>query len=109
MAFDEGLATRLREIFSARPDVGEKKMFGGLAIMYRGNMTVGILGEDLMARVGPERYEEALRRPHAREMDSTHRPMKGFVLVGPEGYAEDDDLARWVGECLAFVDTLPPK
>jgi len=109
MAFDEGLATRLREIMATRADVSEKKMFGGLAMMYRDYMVVGILGESLMARVGPEAYEAALQRPHAREMDFTHKPMKGYVLVDPGGYAEDDDLMRWVGECVAFVDTLPPK
>jgi len=109
MAFDEGLAERLREVLAARADVSEKKMFGGLAFMYRDYMVVGILGESLMARVGPEAYEAALGRPHAREMDFTHKPMKGYVLVDPEGYAEDDDLVSWVDDCVAFVDTLPPK
>jgi len=109
MAFDEGLATRLGEILAAHGDVTEKKMFGGLAFMYRDYMAVGVIGETLMARVGPERYAEALARPHAREMDFTGKPMKGYVYVDPEGFAEDDDLARWVDDCVAFVDTLPPK
>ena len=109
MAFDEGLAQRLREILAARDDVVEKRMFGGLAFMVSGNMCCGVLGEDLMARVGPGRYTSVLQLPHARPMDFTGKPLKGFVYVGHEGIASDDDLAVWVGRCLEFTDSLPPK
>ena len=109
MAFDEGLAQRLREILAAREDVVEKRMFGGLAFMVSGNMCCGVLGEDLMARVGPAQYASVLQLPHARPMDFTGKPLKGFVYVGHEGIASDDDLAVWVGLCLEFTDSLPPK
>jgi TfoX/Sxy family transcriptional regulator of competence genes len=84
-------------------------MFGGLCLLSRGHMFVGIVGEALMARVGPAAYEKALRRPHARPMDFTGRPMKGYVFVDPHGYEDDRDLKRWVDESLKFVGTLPDK
>ena len=109
MAYDEGLAERLRELFPENAGIAEKKMFGGLCLLSRGHMFVGIVGEALMARVGPDAYEKALRRPHARPMDFTGRPMKGYVFVDPPGYEDDRDLKRWVDESLKFVATLPDK
>jgi hypothetical protein len=109
MAFDEGLAERVREELDSRSDVAERKMFGGLAFMVAGHMACGILGDRLMVRVGPDAYAAALREPHAREMDFTGRPMKGIVEVGPDGLASDQDLGAWVRRGLAFVSTLPPK
>jgi len=79
MAYDEGLAERLRDLFVDRPGITEKKMFGGLAFMYRGHMLVGILEDSLMARVGTTEYADVLKRPHVREMDFTGKPMKGYV------------------------------
>lgn len=72
-------------------------MFGGLAFMLSGNMCCGFVGSELMARVGKEQYEEALRKPHARAMDFTGRSLKGFVYVAPTGLDSDDDLAPWGG------------
>lgn len=109
MAFDEGLAQRLREQFDDRDDVAEKKMFGGLCFMVRGNMCCGIVKDELMLRVGKDRYDALLERPHAREMDFTKRPMKGFVYVATEGFEDDDDLRGWITEALAFNATLPAK
>lgn len=109
MAFDEGVAQRLRELFAGRTDVVEKKMFGGIAFMVSGNMCCGVVGEELMARVGPEQYQQALAEPYAREMDFTGRPLKGFVYVGVEGFTSDDDLETWVRRCERFVSTLAPK
>ncbi len=109
MVYDEGVAERLREVFQDRSDVVEKKMFGGIAFMVRGNMCCGVTDEALMARVGPDQYPDALSRPHAREMDFTGKPMKGFVHVAPEGFASDEDLKSWVAICEKFVDTLPSK
>ena len=109
MPYDEGLAERLREVFFDRPDVTEKKMFGGIAFMLRGHMCCGIVKETLMARVGPDQYQSALKRPHAREMDFTGKPMKGFVFVNPEGFEDDDELHDWVSLCENFVGALPPK
>jgi len=109
MAFDEGLAERVRDTLRERRDVTERRMFGGLAFMAHGHMFVGILGDSLMARVGPDAYARALGEPGVREMDFTGRPMKGYVYVAAEAIAEDAALSRWVGDCLGFVDTLPPK
>lgn len=109
MAYDEGLAERIRNLLIDHPDVGEKKMFGGLVFMLYDYMTVGLDEDVLMARVGPENYAEALTRPHVREMDFTGRPLKGYVYVDPVGIEEDDDLAYWVNLCAEFVQTLPPK
>ncbi len=109
MAYDEGLAERLREVFAGRMDVEEKKMFGGLAFMVRGSMCVGVTGDELMARVGPGQYDGALTLPDARNMDFTGRPMKGFIYVGTDGIESDDDLSGWVERCLEFNATLPAK
>ncbi len=109
MGYDEGLAARVRAAVAGRPGITEKKMFGGLCLLSRGNMFAGIQGETLMARVGPDRHDEAVGRPHARIMDFSGRPMRGFVYVDPEGIRGDDDLAEWVALSLAFVDSLPPK
>ena len=109
MAYDEGLAERIRDRLRDRQDVVEKKMFGGLAFMVRGHMSVGINGDELMVRVGKEAYEESLARPHAREMDFTGRALKGFVYVAPEGFQEDEDLAEWVASGLSFAESQPAK
>ena len=109
MAYDEGVAQRLREAFVEQPGVVEKKMFGGLTFMVRGHMCCGVATDDLMVRVGPEQYEEALTLSGAREMDFTKRPMRGMVMVSSAGYALDEDLAAWVERGLKFVTSLPPK
>ena len=109
MAFDEGVAERIREVFDGRDDVLEKKMFGGIAFMHRGNMCVGVNGDCLLARVGPTTYDDALSRPHAREMDFTGKALKGFIYVAPEGFAEEDDLRDWINLCEKFTASLPAK
>jgi hypothetical protein len=109
MAYDEGLAERIRGVLGERTDVSEKRMFGGLAFLLRGRMCVGIVKEDLMVRVGAEAHDELSRRPHARPMDFTGRPMKGFLFVSPEGFEADADLERWVGHGLAHSLSLPAK
>ena len=83
MAYDERLAQRVREELADRPGYAEKKMFGGLCFLLRGNMCCGVGKDGLMVRVGPEQYESALADDHARQMDFTGRPMKGFVFVHP--------------------------
>ncbi len=109
MAYDEGLAERLTAYFEGRDDVSTRKMFGGICFMVSGHMCCGIVADTLMARVGAEQYEQALGRPHAREMDFTGKSMKGFVYVSPEGIENDEDLADWVSLCETFVRSLPPK
>jgi hypothetical protein len=109
MAFDARAAERIRDLFATRRDVAEKQTFGGLAFMVRGHMCCGVVGDTLMARVGPEHYDAALRRRYARVMDFTGRPMKGFVYVDPPGFEADDALSTWVEMCLDFVTSLAPK
>jgi TfoX/Sxy family transcriptional regulator of competence genes len=109
MAFDEGLAQRVREALSDQRDISERRMFGGLAFMQRGHMIVGVVKGGLMARVGAEGYAAALAEPHAREMDFTGRPLTGFVYVEPAGFETDAQLQHWVRRCTAFAATLPAK
>ena len=109
MAYDEALAQRIRELLADKHSVVEKRMFGGIAFMLRGNMCCGIVRDDLMVRVGPERLEEALAQPHARPMDITGRPMRGMVYVTPDGFRTDSDLKRWLELGLEFAASLPPK
>ena len=109
MAYDEGLAERIRGVLEERNDVSEKRMFGGLAFLVRGHMSVGIVKDRLMVRVGPEVYDRLLEQPHARKMDFTGRPMKGFLYVTPPGLESDADLERWVGRGVAFATALPAK
>lgn len=109
MSYDEGLAERLREALQSQRGISEKKMFGGLAFMSRGYMFIGITGDILMARIGPEYYEQGLSRPHVRVMDFTGKPMKGYVFVDPPGFESDSDLSDWVQRCHRFVQSLPPK
>jgi hypothetical protein len=109
VAFDEGLAERIRDLLSDRRGVTERKMFGGVAFMLNGHMFVGIVGDTLMARVGPDSYAKALAQKHVREMDFTGKPMKGYVFVDPEGFESDAALEGWIDRCADFVGTLPPK
>lgn len=109
MPFDEGLAERIRTFLQDRQDIKEKKMFGGLCFMASRHMCCGIVDDRLMARVGPDSYENCLSKPHVREMDFTGKPMKGMVFVEPDGFSEDKDLLFWLEICLQFTDSLPPK
>ncbi|NUN47603.1 MAG: TfoX/Sxy family protein [Candidatus Brocadiae bacterium] len=105
---DPTLVIRLREACLPHGAV-EKSMFGGLAFMVRGHMACGILGRDLMARVGPPAAAAALGRPGVRPMDFTGRPLAGYLYVGPAGTRTDRMLADWVRACVSFVGSLPPR
>jgi TfoX/Sxy family transcriptional regulator of competence genes len=108
MAYDEALAERIRDRIAASPGVTDKRMFGGIAFLTNGNMTVGVSGDDLMVRVGKEAYEDALAEPGVRPFDMSGHPMTGWVLV--DGAQLDDDvLTDWIDRARAFVATLPPK
>jgi TfoX/Sxy family transcriptional regulator of competence genes len=109
MAYDEGLAERIRGVLDEQPGVTEKRMFGGVAFLVRGHMSVGIVQDKLMVRVGPESYDRVLCERHARRMDFTGRPMKGFVYIVPSGYESDSDLQRWVDLGTSYVASLPAK
>ena len=102
MAYDEKLAGRVRELLSSKRNVAEKKMMGGLTFMVNNKMCVGILNDELMARIDPEIYESALERKGSREMDFTGRPMKGFVFIDPEGTKSKKDLEYWIKLALDY-------
>jgi TfoX/Sxy family transcriptional regulator of competence genes len=107
MAYDAQLADRIRRALGPDDDIEERKMFGGIAFLRGGRMFVGITGDDLMVRVGPERYEASLGKRHVRPMDFTGRPMTGYVYVAPAGRRTDALLRAWVTLGARFVATLP--
>jgi TfoX/Sxy family transcriptional regulator of competence genes len=109
MPYDEDLARRIRAVLKDRIDITEKKMFGGLAFLAGGHMCCGIVNQDLMIRVGPDQYEEALGAPHARPMDFTGRPMKGMVYIAAAELGTRQALQRWINRGLRFTASLPPK
>jgi hypothetical protein len=107
MAYDETLAERVRAVLAHRHATTEKKMFGGLAFLSGGRMACGIVGDELMVRVGPARTAEALAMAHVRPMDFTGRPLTGHVFVAPAAIATAADLARWVDLGLAAAAEAP--
>src|SRR5579864_3134416 len=109
MAFIEALAERIRQALARRKNVEEQKMFGGVGFLLNGNMLVGVWKDSLIVRLGPDQAEEALLEPHVEEFDITGRPMKGWVLVEPEGVIGDDQLSAWIQRALKFVGSLPAK
>ncbi|MCB1056842.1 MAG: TfoX/Sxy family protein [Acidobacteria bacterium] len=109
MAYDEGLADRIRRLLAGHPLIGERKMFGGIAFLRGGHMFAGVSGSSLMARVGKASYVELLGREHVREMDFTGKPMQGYVYVDPPGLEGEAELRFWVEHCESFVAALPPK
>lgn len=109
MAYDEGLAERLRALLKGKPGFTEKKMFGGVCFLLRGNMAFGVLNNDLIVRVGLKEYKESLKEPNAKEFDITGRAMKGWVMVSAKGHKRNQDLAAWVERGMAFALTLPGK
>ncbi len=106
MAYDERLADRIRRAVGPRDDVSEKKMFGGVAFLLDGKMFCGIVGSDLMVRVGRERYEAALRKAHTRPMDFTGRPLPGYVYVSGAG-CRGASLANWIEQGAQYVAAMP--
>ncbi len=109
MAFSESLAQRVRDSLSHKRGVEEKKMFGGIGFMLRGNLVVGVWKESLIARLGPSNGERALAEEHVKPFDITGKAMKGWILVEPDGIESDAQLQRWVQRALEFVGGLPRK
>lgn len=109
MPYDATLAGRLRDALAARHGIEEKKMFGGVGFLLNGNMLVGVWKESLIVRLGPQAYEKALREPCVRPFAITGRPMKGWVMVDPEGIEDDRPLNDYVERAVLFVQTLPKK
>jgi len=109
MAYDEGTAERLRDVFERIPFSSEKKMFGSLGFMVHGHMTCGVINDQLMVRVGKGQYEGALKKPFVKEMDFTGKALTGFVYVEPDGFESDEELENWVNLSVEYVLTLPAK
>lgn len=109
MPYDEQLVERVRGVIAKQRNVAERKMFGGLTFMVRGNMACGVENDRLMVRVGPAAYDDALGEPHAQMMNFTGRPMKGFVFVEQAGLKSDKDLEAWVQRGVDFAMSLPAK
>jgi TfoX/Sxy family transcriptional regulator of competence genes len=109
VAFDQGLADRVRDQLTVRPDLSERRMFGGIGFMVGGNMAVGVIADELIVRLDPADAERALAEDGVREFDFTGRPMRGWVFVAPERLADDPGLAEWVDAGADFAASLPAK
>jgi len=109
VAYNEGLAQRIRAILEEKWQFVEKKMFGGICFMIHGNMACGILNDDLIVRVGPKNYEASLKLPHTRIFDYSGKLMKGWIMVSSAGTQSDKDLESWLEKGIDFSLTLPPK
>lgn len=109
MAFDEVLADRIRQHLVRRKDFSEKKMFGGICFLLRGNMCCGVLGKDLIVRVEPDQLGAFLSQKHTRIFDFSGRPSKSMLYVGSGALRTEADLQRWLEITLRFVRSLPPK
>jgi TfoX/Sxy family transcriptional regulator of competence genes len=110
MAYDEDLAHRVRELLAEQDGVSEMSMFGGLAFLLDGNMSVAVSSRGgLMLRVEPDATDEALSRPHARVFEMRGRPVKGWIRVDAEGLRTKRQLAAWVRRGVEFARSLPPK
>jgi hypothetical protein len=111
MPYEEALVARVRSALlrAGASDPREIRMFGGLCFTAAGHMCCGVTGSDLMVRVGPNQHAAALARAHARPMDFTGRPLRGFVFVGPKGTTRSSQVEGWIALALSFTATLPPK
>ncbi|MBI4298790.1 MAG: TfoX/Sxy family protein [Chloroflexi bacterium] len=109
MAYDENLAKRIRKILADQPGRTEKKIFGGLSFMLQGNMACGIHNNDIIVRIDPGQHDAATAKPYVRTFDYTGRPMKGWITVGPNALASDEDLQEWILKGVHYALSLPPK
>ena len=110
MAYDEDLANRIRELVSSEHGVSEQRMFGGLAFLVNGNMSVSASGQGgLLLRIDPAETDALLRRPHASPFQMRGRAMQGWLRVDPEGVRTKRQLERWVARGVAYARSLPSK
>jgi TfoX/Sxy family transcriptional regulator of competence genes len=109
MSYHPDVAARLRQFFSGRGDIVEKRMVGGLSFLVNGHMCCGVTSSSLMVRVGPGAYEQALAEPHVRPMQFAGKPLAGYVCVDPAGVESDAAFAAWVQRGIDFVSALPAK
>src|SRR5689334_5265581 len=110
MAYNEKLGERMRESLASTKGIVEKRMFGGIAFMWKDKMFCGIIKDDMMVRVLEERYDELVERDYARPMDFVKaRPMRGFIYVSPDGLKSEKQLASWIAWGKEYVEKSPPK
>jgi TfoX/Sxy family transcriptional regulator of competence genes len=109
MVYSLTLADRVRHVLRGERAITEKKMFGGVGFLLYGNMLVGIWQSSLIVHLGVEQEASALAQANVRPFDVTGRPMKGWVMVDPDGLDRDSQVAEWIECALRFVETLPPK
>ena len=110
MAYDEELAQRIREIVAEEPGLTQKKMFGGLAFLINGNMSVSASGQGgLLLHVNPDETEALVSEPHAQRFEMRGRAMDGWLRVAPEALRTGPELERWVARGVSYARSLPPK
>ena len=110
MAYDEDLANRIRELIALEAGLTEKQMFGGLAFLIGGHMSVGVSGQGgLMVRVDPAETDALVETPHARPFEMRGRPMQGWLRVDADGVRTQRELEPWVRRGVAYARSLPPK
>jgi len=110
VAYDEDLANRIRELVSSEQGVSEQRMFGGLAFLVNGNMSVSASGQGgLLLRIDPADTDALLQRPHASPFQMRGRAMQGWLRVDPEGVRTKRQLERWVARGVAYARSLPGK
>jgi hypothetical protein len=110
VTYDQELAERIRRLVGSDPDLTEKKMFGGLAFLIRGNMAIAASGQGgAMIRVDPRQSAALLAGSAASVMEMRGRPMPGWLHVGSDDLRTDDDLTAWVDRGAGYARSLPPK
>jgi TfoX/Sxy family transcriptional regulator of competence genes len=109
MPSDESLAERIRTALARKKGVEEMMMFGGLGFLLNGNMLVGVWKDSMIVRLGPDESDGALKETHVREFDITRKPMKGWIMVEPDGVEDESQVKEWVQRATKFVRTLPKK
>lgn len=109
MGYDQHLAARVRLIIQDLEGYSELEMFGGVGFMHHGNMSCGVNASNLIVRVGPDAYEQALSEAYTKEFDMTGRPMRGWIVITSEGIQTEEALRSWVEQGVQFAQSLPPK
>jgi TfoX/Sxy family transcriptional regulator of competence genes len=109
MPYSQALAQRIRSEIEGLPGLVEKKMFGGTSFMLNGNMACGVIRDELIVRVGVERYDEALTNPQARPFAMTGKPMAGWVVISPDGLEDPQEFREWIRWGVDCASNLPPK
>ncbi len=109
MAYDLDLAKRIKIILGGIKNLEEKKLFGGIGFLINGNMACGVNKNDMIVRIDPNRQDILLSRPHTRVFDLTGKPMKGWLVVAPEGLKRAGQLKEWISEGIDYARTLPAK